>query len=206
MVNDGVDVNTGSHSKPNSHIPRTYYIALILLVYMDNIIHVECGIYLVRSIQKYLTCCMCPLVLLVCLNLPPWIRYLPGFVVVVGLIPAGYKNVQIYMQLIADQFDGLKDGIIVFDSIKRKEVRLNKLLSMFVLYCIASLYRCQVHPRCSQQWMILQRWFTSAVRSKHLAWNGHVDSVTHRDSLFVRKTSLYDAYYGYNLGSNSTCS
>ena len=63
------------------------------------------------------------LVLLVCLSLPPWIRYLPGFVVVVGVIPGPKpKNCQVYMQVVADQFDALHDGIYAMDAVEGKQV------------------------------------------------------------------------------------
>ena len=58
-----------------------------------------------------------------CLSLPPWIRYLPGFVVVLGVIPGPKpKNYQVYMQVVADQFDGLYDGIYAMDAVEGKQV------------------------------------------------------------------------------------
>ena len=63
------------------------------------------------------------LVLLMCLNLPPWIRCLPGFCVLLGVIPGPKTtNPQAYLQLVADQFDALRDGILVYDAFERKEV------------------------------------------------------------------------------------
>ena len=65
---------------------------------------------------------MC-IVLLVCLNLPPWVRYLPGFAVLLGAIP-GPKcgNYQTYMRYVADQFEALGDGIYAHDAYENKEV------------------------------------------------------------------------------------
>ena len=60
--------------------------------------------------------------LMMCLNLPPWIRGLPGFVVLAGMIPPDYSDTQPYLKIIADQFDAMKDGLPVYDGHERKEV------------------------------------------------------------------------------------
>ena len=59
---------------------------------------------------------------MVCLNLPPWIRCLPGFVVVVGIVPADCKNKQTFLKFIADQFDALGDGYGAYDAYEMKQV------------------------------------------------------------------------------------
>ena len=65
------------------------------------------------------------LVLLVCLSLPPWVRYLPGFAVLIGAIPGPKcSNYQTYVQFVADQFDALGDGITVYDANENKWVMM----------------------------------------------------------------------------------
>ena len=63
--------------------------------------------------------------LLVCLSLPPWVRYLPGFAVLLGTQP-GPKNRhhQTYLKYVADQFQALGEGIYTYDAHEKKEVRL----------------------------------------------------------------------------------
>ena len=62
-------------------------------------------------------------VLLVCLNFPPWIRYLPGFALLIGAIPGpSCGNFQAYMQPIADQFEELADGVYAYDANEQKQV------------------------------------------------------------------------------------
>lgn len=53
---------------------------------------------------------------LICLNLPPWLRTNPGFIITLGMVPENQKNLQPYLGLLADQLDAMKDGLPVFDA------------------------------------------------------------------------------------------
>jgi hypothetical protein len=66
-----------------------------------------------------------PLVLVVCLNLPPWVRYLPGFVVLLGVIPGpSCNNFQTFLKYIAQQFDSVfVNPLACFDRNQLKWVR-----------------------------------------------------------------------------------
>ena len=72
-----------------------------------------------------ITCIVCIIVLLVCLNLPPWVRYLPGFAVMLGTQP-GPQNInhQTYLRYVADQFRALGEGIYAYDAYEKKQVRV----------------------------------------------------------------------------------
>ena len=73
-------------------------------------------------IQCY-TCLRVCVVLLVCLSLPPWVRYLPGLTVLLGVIPGpACGNYQTYMQFVAETFAATSQGIYAFDAYERKEV------------------------------------------------------------------------------------
>ncbi len=64
------------------------------------------------------------LVIFACLNLPPWIRFLPGFVVLMAVIPGPTcRNFQTYLKFIAFQFDSVfVRGLRCFNAHEQKEV------------------------------------------------------------------------------------
>ena len=49
---------------------------------------------------------------------------LSGFVIALGIIPANAKHTQPYLQLIADEFDSMIDGLPVYDAYERRQVSL----------------------------------------------------------------------------------
>ena len=51
-----------------------------------------------------------------------------GFVILVGMIPANAKHTQPYLQLVADQFDGMMDGVSVYDAYERRQLMTNNRL------------------------------------------------------------------------------
>lgn len=63
-----------------------------------------------------------------CLNFPPWIRTEPGFIVLLGMIPPGYKSLQPFMGLFADQLDAMIDGLEVYDAYEKRDVKCHSRL------------------------------------------------------------------------------
>ena len=67
-------------------------------------------------------------VLLMCLNFPPWLRSQLGFMVLVGVIPGPKcRNPQAYLQHVADQFDFLFEGMSVYDAHEQRSVSVTHI-------------------------------------------------------------------------------
>jgi hypothetical protein len=87
-----------------------------------------------------------PIVLVACLNLPPWVRYLPGFIVLLGVIPGPRcNNFQTFLKFIAQQFDSVFiNALSCYDRNLQKRVRSLQQTVYVVLIVVALHFDCSI--------------------------------------------------------------